>query len=37
MNVIGKRYGNFWLTIVGEVPSNAIRRVADSIEFKPDK
>jgi sigma-E factor negative regulatory protein RseB len=37
MNIVGKRYGNFWLTIVGEVPSNAIRRVADSIEFKPGK
>jgi sigma-E factor negative regulatory protein RseB len=37
MTIIGKRYGNFWLTIVGEVPSNAIRQVADSIEFKPDK
>jgi sigma-E factor negative regulatory protein RseB len=37
MNIIGKRYGNFWLTIVGEVPSNAIRRVADSIEYKSGK
>lgn len=37
MTIIGRRYGNFWLTIVGEVPSNAIRQVADSIEFKPDK
>ncbi|MBK4734254.1 MucB/RseB C-terminal domain-containing protein [Noviherbaspirillum pedocola] len=37
MNIIGKRYGNFWLTIVGEVPSSAIRRVADSIEYKSSK
>jgi sigma-E factor negative regulatory protein RseB len=37
MNIIGKRHGDFWLTIVGEVPSNAIRRVAESIEFKPGK
>lgn len=35
MNIIGKRYGDFWLTIVGEVPALAIRQVANSIEFKP--
>lgn len=34
MNIMGKRYGDFWLTIVGEVPSAAIRQVANSIEFK---
>ncbi len=34
MNIVGKRYGDFWLTIVGEVPSAAIRRVANSVEFK---
>lgn len=34
MNITGKRYGDFWLTIVGEVPSAAIRQVANSIEFK---
>jgi sigma-E factor negative regulatory protein RseB len=34
MNIIGKRHGDFWLTIVGEVPSTAIRQVANSIEFK---
>ncbi len=33
LNMVGKRHGNFWLTIVGEVPMAAIRRVADSIEF----
>lgn len=37
MNIIGKRQGEFWLTIVGEVPSNAIRQVANSIEYKPSK
>ena len=35
MNIIGKRQGEFWLTIVGEVPAAAIRQVANSIEFKP--
>ena len=34
MNIMGKRYGDFWLTIVGEVPAAAIRQVANSIEFK---
>lgn len=35
MNVTGKRQGDFWLTIVGEVPAAAIKQVANSIEFKP--
>jgi len=34
MNIMGKRYGDFWLTIVGEVPAAAIKQVANSIEFK---
>lgn len=34
LNIIGKRQGDFWLTIVGEVPPAAIRQVANSIEFR---
>jgi sigma-E factor negative regulatory protein RseB len=34
-NIVGKRHGDFWLTIVGEVPSAAIKQVANSIELKP--
>jgi sigma-E factor negative regulatory protein RseB len=34
LNIVGKRHGDFWLTIVGEVPATAIRQVANSIEFK---
>jgi sigma-E factor negative regulatory protein RseB len=34
-NIMGKRQGDFWLTIVGEVPSNAIKQVANSIEYNP--
>lgn len=34
MNITGKRQGDFWLTIVGEVPSAAIKQVANSIEYK---
>ncbi|CAN5440032.1 MucB/RseB C-terminal domain-containing protein [soil metagenome] len=37
MNIIGKRHGDFWLTIVGEVPYAAIKQVANSIEFKTNK
>ncbi|KAF3997960.1 MucB/RseB C-terminal domain-containing protein [Glaciimonas immobilis] len=34
LNIVGKRQGDFWLTIVGEVPAVAIRQVANSIELK---
>jgi len=34
MNIVGKRQGEFWLTIVGEVPPAAVKQVANSIEFK---
>ena len=34
MNIIGKRQGDFWLTIVGEVPAAAIKQIANSIELK---
>lgn len=37
MNIAGKRHGDFWLTIVGEVPAVAIRQVANSIEFKTNR
>jgi sigma-E factor negative regulatory protein RseB len=33
LNMLGKRHGKFWLTIVGEVPLVTIRRVAESLEF----
>lgn len=35
MNIVGRRQGDFWLTVVGEVPALAIRQVANSIEYKP--
>ncbi|MGS0742027.1 MucB/RseB C-terminal domain-containing protein [Glaciimonas sp. GG7] len=34
LSIVGKRQGDFWLTIVGEVPAVAIRQVANSIELK---
>ncbi len=33
LNMVGKRHGKFWLTIVGEAPMTAIRKVVDAIEF----
>jgi sigma-E factor negative regulatory protein RseB len=33
LNMVGKRIGRFWLTIVGEVPMTAVRQIADSLEF----
>ncbi len=35
INIISKRYGQFWLTIVGEVPAVTIKQIAKSIQFKP--
>lgn len=37
MNILSKRHADFWLTIVGEVPPEAIQQVADSIEYRPGK
>lgn len=34
VNIVGKRQGDHWLTVVGEVPPAAIRQVANSIEYK---
>ncbi|MES2048231.1 MAG: MucB/RseB C-terminal domain-containing protein [Pseudomonadota bacterium] len=35
MTLMGRRRGEFWLTVVGEVPFAAIKQVMNSIEFKP--
>ncbi|WP_081801534.1 MucB/RseB C-terminal domain-containing protein [Herminiimonas sp. CN] len=35
MTILGKRYGDFWLTIVGEVPVKSVMQLANSIEYKP--
>lgn len=35
MNIVGKHHGDFWLTVVGEVPAAALKQVANSIEYKP--
>lgn len=35
MTLMGRRQGEYWLTVVGEVPFAAIKQVINSIEFKP--
>ncbi len=35
MTLMGRRQGEFWLTVVGEVPFAAIKQVMNSIEYKP--
>lgn len=35
MSILGKRQGDFWLTIVGEVPAKSVTQLANSIEYKP--
>lgn len=34
MNIVSRRQGDHWLTVVGEVPGAVIRQVSNSIEFK---
>jgi sigma-E factor negative regulatory protein RseB len=34
MTIMGKRQGDYWLTVVGEVPYAAIKQVINSIEYK---
>lgn len=34
MTIMGKRLGDNWLTVVGEVPNAAIKQVINSIQFK---
>lgn len=33
LNIAGKRQGDYWITVVGEVPAAAIMQVVNSIEF----
>lgn len=35
INIISRRQGDSWLTVVGEVPAAAIKQLANSIEYKP--
>jgi sigma-E factor negative regulatory protein RseB len=35
VNVVTKRHGDFWLTVVGDAPAASIRQMAAQIDFKP--
>jgi sigma-E factor negative regulatory protein RseB len=35
VTIMGKRQGDYWLTVVGEMPFSAIKEVINSIEYKP--
>ena len=37
INIVSKRHGGKWLTVVGEAPVASIHQIADSIEFNPPK
>lgn len=37
VSIVGKRQGDYWLVVMGEVPPTAIRNVANSVEFKENK
>ncbi|WP_420819614.1 MucB/RseB C-terminal domain-containing protein [Pandoraea terrae] len=36
-NILIKRYGNFWLTLLGEVPQATLQQFAANIDYKPGK
>lgn len=33
-NLMSKRQGDYWVTIVGDVPASAIRQIANSLEYR---
>jgi len=35
VNIVMKRHGDFWLTIVGDAPAAAIREMGNAIEYRP--
>ncbi|HEY5801501.1 MAG TPA: MucB/RseB C-terminal domain-containing protein [Burkholderiaceae bacterium] len=37
IHITGKRHGDFWVTTVGEAPAAAIKKIAESIQFKLSK
>jgi sigma-E factor negative regulatory protein RseB len=37
INIFARRVGDYWVTVVGEVPARTIKLVAESIEYKPVK
>jgi len=35
VNIVMRRHGDFWLTIVGDAPATSIRQMASAIDYKP--
>ncbi len=35
VNIVMRRHGDFWLTIVGDAPAESVRRMADALTFAP--
>lgn len=35
INMISRRYGDHWLTVLGEVPASSIQQFANAVEFQP--
>jgi sigma-E factor negative regulatory protein RseB len=35
INVVGRRLGSYWITVLGEAPLATIQQVAQSIDYKP--
>jgi sigma-E factor negative regulatory protein RseB len=36
-HILVRKAGNFWITVVGEVPQPALQQFASAIEYKPSK
>jgi sigma-E factor negative regulatory protein RseB len=36
-HVLVKRRGDFWITLLGEVPQATLQQFASTIEYKPSK
>ncbi len=35
VNIVMRRHGDFWLTIVGDAPAESVRRMADALVYSP--
>jgi len=35
VNIVTRRHGEFWLTIVGDAPASSVRQMAAAIDFEP--
>ncbi|SIL35814.1 MucB/RseB family [Mycobacteroides abscessus subsp. abscessus] len=35
IHVVGRRLGDYWITVLGEAPLGTIQRVAESVDHQP--